>query len=670
MALLPEIWVFDCEVFLHDWVFIAKNSVTGVRVVIHNDNDAVVEFFQQNPLMCGFNSKHYDDHIVKAIIGGASPEQVKEINDEIIVHGVDGWNIPFLRSFRVWFDSFDLMDDMQVGLSLKSIEAHLGIPIEETEVDFNLSRSLTEEELEQTIRYCAYDVDATEKLLHLRENYLKTKITLGQKRGLEPRKALRMTNAKLTSVYLQARKPDKPWTDERNYQYPDKLLRQYIPQEVFDFFDRLHDPSVPNYLLFGGYDDHGTKHKGAALDFKIGDCECTIAYGGIHGAIPTYTEVATETRSVRNKDVASYYPHLMTLPLSAGQKYGFCSRCIPSPQVYVDTLEDRVRAKKAGDKETANALKLVLNTTYGTMLNGKDGVGYNDLYDPLMGRSVCITGQLLLLELSMHLVAECPTLKIVQLNTDGIMVSFDNSDEAKWEEITQEWQTRTGFELEEDFIQKIAQRDVNNYVEIPADGGEAKIKGGELVRGISQAGAWKINNNAKVIARAIAEFFIHGTPAEETVNAATDILDFQLISKASGLYSRCFQIIDGREVEMQRVNRVYATDDWEHYGTLYKVHSQTGTVSKIPSLPLHCLVDNNNHLTLDAVDRQWYIREANEKIQAFQGIQPTKVNTRKINSLAKQALALFAEPEQKGNNDGQESKQPRSKRTRSRKAAD
>lgn len=181
---------------------------------------------------------------------------------------------------------------------------------------------------------------------------------------------------------------------------------------------------------------------------------------------------------------------------------------------------------------------------------------------------------------------------------------------------------------------------------------------------------FSINNNAKVIARAIAEFFIHGTPAEETVNAATDILDFQLISKASGLYSRCFQIIDGREVEMQRVNRVYATDDWEHYGTLYKVHSQTGTVSKIPSLPLHCLVDNNNHLTLDAVDRQWYIREANEKIQAFQGIQPTKVNTRKINSLAKQALALFAEPEQKGNNDGQESKQPRSKRTRSRKAAD
>ena len=74
-----------------------------------------------------------------------------------------------------------------------------------------------------------------------------------------------MTNAKLTSVYLQAEKPEKPWTDERNYQYPDKLLRQYIPQEIFDFFDRLHDPNVPDIDLFGGYDQYGRKIKGASI---------------------------------------------------------------------------------------------------------------------------------------------------------------------------------------------------------------------------------------------------------------------------------------------------------------------------------------------------------------------------------------------------------------------
>ncbi len=289
-------------------------------------------------------------------------------------------------------------------------------------------------------------------------------------------KAMYMTNAKLTSVYLSAVRPTKPWTDERDYEYPDKLLREYIPQEVFDFFDNSMTPQSQTLTCSAATMNTARKIKGASLEIRLGECIITLAYGGIHGAIPNYVEIATVERSIRNKDVASYYPHLMTIPLSEGKQYGYCSRNIPSPQVFVQTLEDRVKAKKAGDKDTANALKLVLNTTYGTMLNGRNGVAYNDLYDPLMGRSVCITGQLLLLELSVHLTRECPTLKIIQLNTDGIMVSFDNSDEAKWQEITQEWQDRTGFELEEDFIQKIVQKDVNNYVEVPVDGGKPKVK--------------------------------------------------------------------------------------------------------------------------------------------------------------------------------------------------
>lgn len=477
-------YIFDCEVFAYDWLFDFKDVVTGEHISIWNDNDAVIAFMERDPFLGGFNNKHYDNFILKAVMCGFTPEEVKKVNDLIIQEELSGWDIPSLKEYRVFFDSFDLRDDCQDGISLKAIEAHLGIPIEETGVDFNIDRPLTESERRRTEYYCRYDVDATEILWKLRQGYLDNKVAVGAKRGLTDRKAMYMTNAKLTSVYLQAEKPEKPWTDERNYQYPDKLLRQYIPQEIFDFFDRLHDPNVPDIDLFGGYDQHGKKIKGASIEFRIGDCVCTIAYGGIHGAIPNYVEVATENRSIRNKDVGSYYPHLMTIPLLAGQQYGFCSRNIPSPQIFVDMLEERMKAKKAGDKKTANALKLVANTSYGAMLNGKNGISYNDLYDPLMGRSVCITGQLLLLELSMHLVAECPTLKIIQLNTDGIMVSFDKSDEAKWQEITQEWQDRTGFELEEDFIQKIVQRDVNNYVEVPVGDGKPKVKGGNLVRGI------------------------------------------------------------------------------------------------------------------------------------------------------------------------------------------
>lgn len=656
--MVPNTYIFDCEVFAHDWLFVFKEVATGRYTVIHNDNDAVLAFMEQEPYLGGFNNKHYDNHILKAVMIGADPETVKQVNDLIIVEEIDGWDIPYLRDYKVFFHSFDLMDDCQDGISLKGIEAHLGIPIEETEVDFNITRKLTATELEQTIKYCKYDVDATELLYKLRQNYLKNKATLGRVRGLDERKAMYMTNAKLTSVYLNAVKPKKPWTDERDYEYPDKLLREYIPQEVFDFFDRLHDPAIPNIDLFGGYDEHGKKVKGASLEVRLGDCIITLAYGGIHGAIPNYVEVATDDRSIRNKDVASYYPHLMTIPLSKGRQYGFCSRNIPSPQVFVQTLEDRVKAKKAGDKDTANALKLVLNTTYGTMLNGRNGVAYNDLYDPLMGRSVCITGQLLLLELSVHLTRECPTLKIIQLNTDGIMVSFDNSDEAKWQEITQEWQDRTGFELEEDFIQKIVQKDVNNYVEVPVGGGNPKVKGGQLVRGIltngnidfttmglppwdnMTGGAFNINNNAVVVARAIRDYFVDGTPPEKTIEDCTSILDFQVIAKVGGKYSGVYHMVGDQEIPVQKVNRVYATAD-RSYGTLYKTHAVTGNPAKVAGLPTHCVVDNNNQLPIEVVDRKWYLKLAQKYINDFLGVKPPRKNTRRINSLKKKSLALF-----------------------------
>ena len=107
-----------------------------------------------------------------------------------------------------------------------------------------------------------------------------------------------------------------------------------------------------------------------------------------------------------------------------------------------------------------------------------------NLYDPLMGRSVCISGQLQLLEMAVHLIQDCPTLKIIQLNTDGIMVSLDDTDVPRYQEITGEWERRTGFELEEDLIKMICQKDVNNYVEVPFEG-DPKIKGGVLVRGIA-----------------------------------------------------------------------------------------------------------------------------------------------------------------------------------------
>ena len=315
-------------------------------------------------------------------------------------------------------------------------------------------------------------------------------------------------------------------------------------------------------------------------------------------------------RIIRNYDVASYYPHLMTL-------YGYTSRNIPSPEVFSDVLEKRMKAKAAGDTDTANALKLVVNTTYGASLNK-----YNDLFDPLMGRSVCITGQLFLLELAQHLYKDIPDLKIVQLNTDGIMIEFDDSQYAQVQDILNEWQSRTGFTLEEDRIYKLAQANVNSYVEVQHNG-KFKTKGGYLVRGIAPAGAFNVNNNATIVAKALVEYFVHGTPPEDTINACDDIFQFQIIAKAGQKYKEAYHIVDGERVPVQKVNRIYATAD-HRYGKLYKVKAENDSEAKIEMLPEHCIIDNDNHLSITDVDKQFYIDMAKKRINDFMGIKPEK----------------------------------------------
>lgn len=606
-------YIFDCEVFKYDWLFVFKELETENYTVIHNDYEEIKAFMDNKPVLVGFNNKHYDQFILKAVLEGATPEEIKNVNDYII-QGNIGWNHPIIQASKSYINQFDLFDDCQVGLSLKAIEAHLGMDIEETEVDFNINRPLNQEELERTIKYCKHDVDTTEKLYHLRQGYLENKLMLGRIKGIDDVRALYMTNAKLTSAYLDAVRHE--YNDERNYVYPDNLLIDYIPVFIFGFFDRLKDKTIPDDEIF--------KEK---IDFNLGDCNVTVAYGGIHGAIPCYLEESTYKRVIRNVDVASYYPHLMTLD-------GYCSRSIPDKKIYADMLERRMEAKRTGDKKTANALKLVANTTYGATLNQ-----YNDLYDPLMARSVCITGQLRLLELTNHILNLCKSVKVIQLNTDGLMISLDVEDLDKYKAICSEWQARTGFELEEDKIKKIIQKDVNNYIEI-AENDKVKIKGGYLVRGIAPAGAFNVNNNATIVAKAIVDYFVKGTPVEETINNCQDVLSFQLIAKASHKYSKVYHSINQELVEVQRCNRVYASKDYRN-GTLYKVHKETKNLNKIASLPISCIVDNKNTLSIDDIDKSWYIALAKKQIRDFRGIKPPKFNTRKLNSIKKNILNLL-----------------------------
>ena len=58
-------YLFDFEVFAHDWVLVAKELDCENFIVYHNDPEGVGEFLSEiTPLLGGFNNKHYDQFII------------------------------------------------------------------------------------------------------------------------------------------------------------------------------------------------------------------------------------------------------------------------------------------------------------------------------------------------------------------------------------------------------------------------------------------------------------------------------------------------------------------------------------------------------------------------------------------------------------------------------
>lgn len=623
-----NIVVYDIEVFRYDWIVVFYDVTNNWWSVFHNDPESVREVMsRKDAVFCGFNNKHYDNHIMKAICCGADNALVKQLNDFIIDQERPGWEHYFLRKNKFWFESFDLMDDTQVGTSLKHIEAHLGMDIEETQVDFNINRPLTPDEIEKTIFYCKHDVKATAKLLTLRRNYLNCKINLGSMCGvpLPAPKALYCTNARLTAKYLDATHVQR--YDGREYNYPPNLNVQRILPEIRAFFEQIWDMSIPDTELF--------KLK---LDILVGGCPCTYAWGGVHGSLTQYHEVATETRVIQNRDVSSLYPSLLI-------KYHYISRNCSDPLKYERTYTERLAAKHRGDKKVANTLKNPLNVTSGAMDQPT-----NDLYDPLNARSMRISGQLFLTELVLELIEKCPSFKLINFNTDGLMYSVDKVELSLVDEICAAWEKRSLFELETDDILECWIKDVNNLMFVDT-AGHIKTVGGYLNYGIAEKGAWKINNDFTIVKDAVIAYFAYGTPVEETIYRCDDIFKFQIIAKAGGGYKSCYRVppdfddrkkawskenkyrnsrggwtqppmkwnnYDGPRREVQKVNRVYASVD-PKMGTLVKVKPD-GTVGKIGGLPESCIIDNKNKLTLDAVDRSWYVALAKKYIQDYTGV--------------------------------------------------
>ena len=70
-------FTYDIESYWYDFFVVFKNKETGEYFDFHNDNEGVRDFINEYGIYCGFNTKSYDQYIIKAICAGFRPYEVK-----------------------------------------------------------------------------------------------------------------------------------------------------------------------------------------------------------------------------------------------------------------------------------------------------------------------------------------------------------------------------------------------------------------------------------------------------------------------------------------------------------------------------------------------------------------------------------------------------------------
>lgn len=570
-------FVFDCEVFKYNWLFVFKKVSTGEYTIILDDEDELRNFYESNQkaLFIGFNNKAYDNIIFKGILSKVDPAEITRM----IIGGKQRYLVQKalgIKEFKL--TTMDLMQDI-LGMSLKEAEGYMCMSIEESDVDFEIDRPLTKEEIEKTIFYCKHDVDATEKLLEKRSGYIKSKLNLVKMFNLNPSN-LEATNAKLCATVLEATR--KSHDDELIYDLPSELVLN--KQEYKDILK----------LYTNGPLDYTKKIK-----VDVGGVTHLFAYGGLHGAIENFFYKG----EMWQIDAASYYPTLMI-------QYNYMSRNLKNPRKFKEIYDDRIAAKKT-NKPKADALKLMINTAYGAMKSE-----YNDMYDAKMANQVCITGQLFLTDLIEKIEPYC---KLVQSNTDGILIIPYDKDKILEEVHKVEERTRVNFEI--DKCSGVWQKDVNNYI-MSFEDGHVKTKGAYVTQ--YNDSNFNIRNTGKILDIAVVDYFVKGIHPIDTIMNCNDKYMFQLITKTGGSYTATYWKSSVGDIKVNKVNRVYASKDLNQ-GNLYKTKivekNEVKTIRKdsIANLPEHCVVDNGDKINIKDIDKNWYVQVALKRIADFKG---------------------------------------------------
>ena len=561
--------VYDIESFPNLFTCSILNSENNKLITYEisedkNDLGKIVALFQLKEFyFCGFNNKSYDDVLINYLIIRFDDLRykpifeitwlIKSMSDKIIKEPVANW-VDYKHAYL--FNSFDLMTmsfSAKNRVGLKELEVTMGFPnVMEYEGDF--SKNVPKELKDKVIEYNQNDVLATGELLNLKKNDIELRLKLNEKYKINvlSKDNVNMGMEILKKEYLE--KTNKTWDDIKDLKTPCQLVS--FKNIIFDFI-QYTTPTLQKLLEKLKKISIDPNNKDFREVFEIGGVVHNISLGGLHSINNAEIIIPNEDELLLDYDVDSYYPSCLIVNNLYPKHLG-----IEFVGIYKNIRDERVEAKKDKNSFLADSFKYAINGLSGNLQSQ-----YSWTYDPELVVKLRINCQLMILMLIEKF--DLLGAKIVQSNTDGILIKIKKSLLPEIEKAKDEWCKLTKLSMSKEEFERFYQYDVNNYIGVKK--GFTETKDPELIK---KKGFFADETNLgkgmspKVIAKSLINYFVYNISPEETLKEDKDIKDYLTYQRVS----RDF-IVEYNGEKSLHINRFYMSTNG---GILIKYKMEKG----------------------------------------------------------------------------------------------
>lgn len=605
---VKESLVCDTEVYRDYFLVGFMNMHTGnVRQFeMHADEklniDSITSILGRYRIVT-FNGIHYDLAIITAALRGADCAKLKEISDKIIVNNLKYWNLG-IEPIRC--DHVDLFEVAPGMASLKIYGGRLHCP-KMQDLPIAPDASITPELRPVLRQYNANDLGTTKALADHLQPQIELREQMSKVYGIDLRSK---SDAQIAEAVIV--KEVERSSGERVFK-PEVKAGTRFPYEPPEFI-KFTTPTLQALLevvkqLSFLVTDGGTVQMPDELAkavTKIGKGAYKIGIGGLHSQEKTVSYYTDELNILLDQDVSSYYPAIILNNNIAPPHMG-----VLFTKSFSSKKDQRILAKKSGDKTVSDALKIVLNGA-GGKLNSK----WSKLYFPQGFIHMTLTGQLAILMLIERL--EQSGISVVSANTDGIAIHCPRALTAEMDAIVSQWESDTRFDMERTDYQSLHKHSVNSYIGLKTDG-KFTLKGEYVMEEfcVSKDRGIATNPSNLICVEAVCRFIRDGIPIAQTIRSCTDIRKFVTIRQVNG------GAIDQSGAYLGKAVRWYYARGVE--GPLrYKLNNYTVARSE----GARACMELPETLP-DDVDVDWYVREA-LAILADVGVDPVAYEVRDL----------------------------------------